>query len=108
MHYQGRLFFKSSQNNEEGLTSTVFWHLINTLLMGIAVAIFALHALFDDSLQKLPAELAHSRAHVAMQNKRVRDSNTSSCFLVCSASTQRRGTALFWYNIAGKKLQVEK
>jgi hypothetical protein len=79
---------QSSQNSEDRLTNTVFGHFIHTLLVSIAVAVFALHALFDDSLQKLTAELAHSWAHVAMQNKRMWDSNTSGCFLVCCASTQ--------------------
>jgi hypothetical protein len=81
-------FHKAGRTVKDKLTSTVFRHFIHTLLVSIAVAVFALHALFDDSLQKLPAELAHSWAHVAMQNKRVWDSYTSSCFLVCCASTQ--------------------
>jgi hypothetical protein len=86
------------------LTNTVFWYLIHTFLVGIAMTILALHALLDNSLQKFPAEVTDSGAHVAMENECVGDPYTSRCFSVCCAPTQRRRTALPWYNITRKEL----
>jgi hypothetical protein len=70
------------------LTNTVFWYLINTFLVRITMTVLALHALLDDSLQKFPAEVTDGGAHVAMENKRVGDPDTSCCFPVCCAPTQ--------------------
>jgi hypothetical protein len=67
----------------ERLTNAVFWYLIDTFLVGVAMTILALHALLDDSPQKFAAEVADGGAHVAMENKRVGDPNTSRCFSVC-------------------------
>jgi hypothetical protein len=70
------------------LTNAVFWYLINTFLVGVAMTILALHALLDDPPQKFAAEVTNSGTHVAMENKCVGDPNTSRCFSVCCASAQ--------------------
>jgi hypothetical protein len=85
--YKARINFKTISLNTKAtrkrLTNTVFWYLIHTFLVGIAMTILALHALLDDSLKKFPAEVTDSGAHVAMENKCVGDPYTSRCFFVC-------------------------